>query len=128
MIETMKCAGLLHKLRHLDPGAMRAQEVLDMATINGAVAIGQADRLGSLETGKQADLFILDPLRPKAAPIFDPLASLVFSTGQDSIRTTIVGGQVLLDEGKIAKVDEPAVLQECQNAAWELARRVGYAP
>ena len=110
MIETMKCAGLLHKVRHLDPGAMRAQEVLDMATINGAAAIGQADRLGSLEVGKQADLFILDPLRPKSAPIFDPLASLVFSAGQDSVRTTIVGGQIVLEDGRITTVDEEQVL------------------
>ena len=96
-----------------------------MATIEGARAIGQADRIGSLEPGKQADLFILDPLQARATPVFDPIASLVYSAGAGSVDTVVVAGRVLLDEGRITAVDERAVLVECQDAAWQLARRVG---
>jgi 5-methylthioadenosine/S-adenosylhomocysteine deaminase len=125
MIETIKCTGLLQKLARRDAGAITAAEVLDMATVGGAQAIGQADRLGSLEPGKQADLFIFDPLRAKSAPVFDPVASLVYSAGQDSVVTTVVAGVPVLDGGRITTVDEAAVLSECQSAAWALARRVG---
>jgi 5-methylthioadenosine/S-adenosylhomocysteine deaminase len=128
MIETLKAVALLQKLAQEDPTAITAAEALDIATINGARAIGQADRLGSLEAGKQADLFILDPLQARATPVFDPIASLVYSAGAGSVDTVVVAGRVLLDEGRIIAVDEPAVLVECQEAAWQLARRIGTIP
>ncbi len=125
MIETLKGAGLLQKLGHESAAAITAAEVLDMATIEGARAVGQADRLGSLEPGKQADLFIFDPLRAKSVPVFDPRASLVYSAGQDNVVTTIVGGTVVLDEGRLTVMDEAEVLSACQSAALALAQRVG---
>ena len=99
-----------------------------MATIDGARAIGQGERLGSVEPGKQADLFILDPLRAKSVPVLDPVASLVFSSGEEGVVTTVVSGQVVLDEGRITAVDEAALLGECQSAAWALAKRAGTLP
>ena len=86
-----------------------------VVTQNQTRAIGQADRIGSLELGKQADLFILDPLQARATPVFDPIASLVYSAGAGSVDTVVVAGQVLLDEGRITAVDERAVLVECQE-------------
>jgi cytosine/adenosine deaminase-related metal-dependent hydrolase len=66
----------------------------------------------------------LDPLQAKATPVFDIIASLVYSAGAGSVNTVVVAGQVLLDEGRITAVDERAVMAECQDAAWQLARRV----
>ncbi|NMC80712.1 MAG: amidohydrolase [Chloroflexi bacterium] len=128
MIEVMKCAGLLHKVGHENPGVIRAQTILDMATLGGARAIGRENDLGSLEIGKQADLFIFDPLRPKSAPVMDPISSLVFSSGADSVVTTIIAGNVVMEEREILTINEAAVLRECQESASELAKRVGYAP
>jgi 5-methylthioadenosine/S-adenosylhomocysteine deaminase len=125
MLEVLKCAGLMHRLMALDAAATSAPMILDMATLGGAKAIGQADRLGSLEVGKQADLFLFDPLRPRAIPVLDPVSTLVFSSGTESITTTIVAGKVLLDNGKVITVDERDILTECQAAAWDLARRAG---
>ena len=125
MLETMKCAGLLHRLQAQDPAATSAQMILDMATLGGAKAIGRDDSLGSLETGKQADLFLFDPARPKAIPVLDPVGTLVFSSGMDSVTTTVVAGKVLLENGTATAVDEVALLRECQEAAWALARRAG---
>ena len=125
MLEVLKCAGLVRRLMAHDPAASSAAQILDMATLGGAEAIGLGDRLGSLEAGKQADLFVFDPLRPRAAPVLDPVSTLVFSSGSESITTTIVAGRVLLDNGRAAVVDEAAVLAECEAAAWELARRAG---
>jgi 5-methylthioadenosine/S-adenosylhomocysteine deaminase len=128
MIETCKCAGLVQKMANQDPSAITAADVLDMATIDGARAIGQGDRLGSLETGKQADLFIYDPRWSRSVPVLDPVASLVFSAGTEGVVTTIVAGQVLLEGGQITTVDEAALLQECQQAAVALAKRAGTLP
>jgi 5-methylthioadenosine/S-adenosylhomocysteine deaminase len=128
MIEAMKCAGLLHKLGHEDPSIINSQTILDMATLGGAKSIGREHDLGSLEVGKQADLFIFDPIRPKSVPVFDPISSLVFSSGADNVTTTIIAGQVVMEEGRILTIDEPEVLRDCQMKAWELAKQVGYAP
>lgn len=128
MLETIKCAGLAHKLAHQDPSAITAADVLDMATIDGARAIGQDERLGSLEPGKQADLFIYDPCCARSVPVLDPVASLVFSAGSEGVKTTVVAGQVVLDGGRITTVDEAALLRECQAAASALARRAGTMP
>jgi 5-methylthioadenosine/S-adenosylhomocysteine deaminase len=129
MLETMKCASLVSKLRPgligQDAAPINAAQVLDMATILGAQAIGQADRLGSLEPGKQADLFVLDPYHARSIPVLDPVASLVFSAGEKGVAMTIVAGRVVLDQGQITTVDEPALLRDCQAAAWEVARRAG---
>jgi 5-methylthioadenosine/S-adenosylhomocysteine deaminase len=125
MIETCKCAGLVQKLAHQDPSAITAADVLDMATIDGARAIGQGERLGSLEPGKQADLFVYDPVCPRSVPVLDPVTSLVFSAGTEGTVTTVVAGQVLLENGQITTVDEEALLRECQEAATALALRAG---
>jgi 5-methylthioadenosine/S-adenosylhomocysteine deaminase len=128
MIETCKCAGLVQKLGRQDPSAITAAGVLDMATIDGARAIGQGERLGSLEAGKQADLFIYDPVCPRSVPVLDPVASLVFSSGTEGVVTTVVAGQVVLDGGQVTTVDEAALLRECQEAACALAVRAGTLP
>jgi 5-methylthioadenosine/S-adenosylhomocysteine deaminase len=128
MLEVMKSTGLLHKVHHQNPAVMNAQTILDMATLGGAKALGQADRIGSLEVNKQADLFIFDPIKPKSAPVFDPVSSLVFSSGPENVSTTIVAGKILMEERKIIGFDELEILQECQESAWELAKRVGYIP
>ncbi len=128
MLETLKCAGLVHKMAHRDPSAITAADVLDMATIDGARAIGQEERLGSLESGKQADLFVYNPYCARSVPVLDPVASLVFSAGTEGVVTTIVAGQVVLDEGQITTVDEEALLRECQAAAVALATRTGTLP
>ena len=125
MIETLKCTGLMQKLVHNSAAAIKAAEILDMATLGGAAAIGQAHRLGSLEAGKQADLFIMDPGRAKSAPVLDPIASLVYSCGQDNVRSTIVAGKVVMDEGCISSIDTAALYERCQSSALELAQRVG---
>lgn len=128
MIEVMKCAGLLHKAGHEDSGIINSQTILEMATLGGAKAIGRENDLGSLEIGKQADLFIFDPIRPKSVPVFDPVSSLIFSSAADNVVTTIIAGQAVMEEGKILTIDEPEVLRACQKKAWELAQRAGYAP
>jgi 5-methylthioadenosine/S-adenosylhomocysteine deaminase len=128
MFEVMKSTGLLQKVHHQNPVVINSQTILDMATLGGAKALGLIDKIGSLEVNKQADLFMFDPLKPKSAPVFDPVSSLVFSSGPENVSITIVAGNILMEERNIIGFDELEILNECQKSAWELAKRVGYIP
>ena len=125
MLESLKFSALLQKVAARDASVVRAQTALDWATRGGAQAINLGREIGSIETGKKADFFLLDPFTPKATPVHDPLATLVYSSGQANVVTTVVDGRVLLEDGVFHHLDEPALLREAQRAAQHLAHRAG---
>jgi 5-methylthioadenosine/S-adenosylhomocysteine deaminase len=88
-----------------------------MATIEGARALGMADRIGSLEPGKRADLIVVSMASARQTPMYDPLSHLVYTTRGDDVRTTIVNGRVLMRDRKVLTLDEPAVLAEARAHA-----------
>lgn len=124
MLEALKVGALLPKVAWRDPAIITAADALRLATNGGATALGRDD-FGSLEAGKRADLFIFDPLYAKSIPVHDPISTLVYSSGQPNVRTTIVGGRVALDDGQIMGVDEKAILREAQSLADQLAETAG---
>lgn len=125
MMEVMKAAGLISKLSHLDPSAISAQHVLDMATIEGARAIGMEQEIGSLEIGKKADLFLFNSLRARSTPVHNPIRSLIYSSGQESVETVIINGKIVLKENQFVEFPEDEILTETQNSAVELSVRIG---
>jgi 5-methylthioadenosine/S-adenosylhomocysteine deaminase len=90
----MDTAAKLHKMAANDPVALPAAQVLAMATREGARAIGLGDRIGTIATGKQADLVILDSRQPAMCPIYNPVSQAVYAGGGDMVRDTIVAGKV----------------------------------
>ena len=88
---------------------LAAEDVLTMATINGARAVGLVDRLGSLEVGKRADFVVRQEDLPEAQPGIDPIRSMVQSSRSKSIDTVIVNGEVIIEEGHSTRVDEQEV-------------------
>ncbi len=125
LLETLKFSALLQKAAAEDASVVLAQTALDWATRDGAQALGLAAQIGSLEPGKQADFFLVDPYTPKATPVHDPIATLVYSAGQANVATVVVDGRVLLEDGVFQNLDEPALLREAQRAAQRLAQRAG---
>src|SRR5207237_8338292 len=97
---------------------------LRLPTSGGAAALGRTD-FGSLEPGQRADLFVFDPHHAKSIPVHDPVSTLVYSSGQVNVRTTIVGGRVVLDDRRIVGVNEDAILHEAQALAEELSALAG---
>jgi 5-methylthioadenosine/S-adenosylhomocysteine deaminase len=126
MIETLKFCALLHKVDTLDPTIITAEKVLEMATIDGARALGLEDEIGPLEIGKKADLFIFDPLSsPKSVPLHHPVSTLVYSSSEENIKTVIIDGKVVMEDGVIQTADEEKVLRSAQKVAEDLAKRAG---
>ena len=124
MLEALKVGALLPKVAWRDPAIFTASEALQLATGGGAACMGRDD-FGSLDVGKRADLFIFDPRHAKSIPVHDPVSTLVYSSGEVNVRTTIVGGKVVLDDRRITGVDESTILREAQTLAEQLSDVAG---
>jgi 5-methylthioadenosine/S-adenosylhomocysteine deaminase len=125
MIETLKAAALLQKVAARDASVIDAQQVLDWATRGGARAVGLEKEIGSLEAGKCADLFVVAPNTPKVVPIHDPVATLVYSCGEENVVMTVVDGKILMRDRVVQHLDENETVQRCQQVGLELAERCG---
>ncbi|MBN1579387.1 MAG: amidohydrolase family protein [Anaerolineae bacterium] len=129
----MKLTALFNKIKYRDPTVMPAWEVLRMATIEGAQAIGLGDEIGSLEVGKQADLILVDltalNLSPVLeAPIRNIVPNLVYAGSGHEVKMVLVAGKVLVNDGEVLAADESAIRAEAQAQAEALARRVAADP
>lgn len=128
MVREMRTAALLQKVGTGDPSSLRVMDVMRMATINGARALGIDDIVGSLERGKRADLVVLNLRRPHLVPsIFGP-SNLVYSaTGQD-VEYVFVDGVPMVEGGLVRTLDEERVLEEAEEHAERLYSRVKGEP
>ncbi|MDL5361239.1 5'-deoxyadenosine deaminase [Halalkalicoccus sp. NIPERK01] len=112
----MRQASLLGKVDALDPTALPARRVFEMATANGARAAG-FDRIGELREGWRADVVGLSTDLTRATPIHDLLSHLVFAAHGDDVRFTMVDGEVLYDDGEPTTVDADAVRERAAELA-----------
>jgi len=120
MFAVMRLAANLTRLVNEAPAATSAQEIVQMATIEGARALGMGDRIGSVEVGKEADLILLDTQVPHLTPLHDPYTAVVFSAGRSDVRHVLVGGEVVVEDRMLTRVDVPALL-DAANARVESA-------
>ncbi len=126
MLETLKIAVLSQKALLKDASIMTAQNALEMSTINAARALGKLDSIGSLEKGKDADLFILDPLADAAgAAMHDPVSALAYSASSRNISTVIAKGTLVMEGGVLLGINERELLKSCSREALGLVRRAG---
>ena len=125
MLREMKAASLLHNLTRMDAAALTAEDVIEMATIEGARAIGRAHEIGSLEAGKQADLILVDLHKAHSMPVHDPLANLVYAAHGGDVDTVMVAGKLLMRSRQLVGIDESAILAEAQALGSDLLRRAG---
>ena len=125
MFEAMRFAALLHKVKTGDPRALPATTALEMATINGARALGLESAIGSLESGKRADLAIVSTANARLTPLYDPVSHLVYAARGDDVRTVMVNGRVLMRDRKMLTLDEPAILAEARKFADLVRAAVG---
>jgi cytosine/adenosine deaminase-related metal-dependent hydrolase len=124
MLEALKMAALLHKVDQLDPAALTAPEALRMATLGGAEALGVADIIGSLETGKRADAVLLGNT-VELANVHDPFQQVVYCTSPRSVTDVWVDGRRLVEDGIPTTVDETAQIAKCRPLASQLVKESG---
>jgi 5-methylthioadenosine/S-adenosylhomocysteine deaminase len=126
MVELLKFTALLQKVHSLDPTIISADKVLEMATIDGARAIGMDKEIGSIEKGKKADLFVYNPFRTaKSVPNHNPVSTLVYSGTHASVETVFIDGVVVLEDGKLTIDSEEKIIADGQEAAEDLAKKTG---
>jgi len=122
MFEEMKTTALLHKVNSMDPTTLPAEEVLKMATINGAKALGFP--VGVLRPGMLADIIIVDMHKPHLLPVHNPTSHLVYAARGSDVKTTIVNGNILMEDGVVKSIDQEKVMEEAAIAAEMLIQRV----
>jgi 5-methylthioadenosine/S-adenosylhomocysteine deaminase len=123
MFETMKIAALLQKHTYRDPTVLPAYEVLKMATINSAKALGPAKEIGSIEVGKKADLILVDLSKPHLKPLHNIYAGLVYAVRGNDVDTVIVDGKVLMENKQVKGLDERVIMENAQKATLRLLSR-----
>jgi len=124
MFDEMRLAATLQAVRK-HPGALTARDAVWMATREGARALGVAHELGSIETGKRADLILVERDRPHLAPDADPYSALVYSARGTDVRLTMVDGAVLVSDFQLTNEDVAEITAEARDAATVVATRAG---
>ncbi len=121
MLSEIDTAAKLHKVNTLDPTVMDAQTVLKMATIDGARCLGLDHIIGSLEPGKRADIIILDTHKPHLTPMYNPISHIVYAARGSDVSTSIINGQLVMEDRKIGTFDWKEVMQAVARIAATLA-------
>jgi 5-methylthioadenosine/S-adenosylhomocysteine deaminase len=116
---------LTARAAHEDRTYLLAEDVLAMATRAGAQAAGMAGRIGSLEAGKRADVVVHTLARPELNPVTDLLRNLMYASGSKSVRTVIVDGRVVLQDGAFVGLDEERLIARSNQASRGLLGRMG---
>ncbi|MFW9830604.1 MAG: amidohydrolase family protein [Candidatus Thorarchaeota archaeon] len=125
MFREMFLAAIIHKARTLDPLTMPAETVLEMATINGANALGLGKEIGSIEVGKKADLVLVDTTQLNLSPTYNPVSNIIYAANGFNVYSTIVNGQILVHEGKLMTLDEEKVIENARERGQNLLERAG---
>ena len=124
LFDTMKAASLLQKVHHQDAGVIKPYEVLRMATIGGAKALGLEALCGTIEAGKRADLILVNLHTLHNQPINDLASQIVHCAKAGDVQTVIVNGELLMRDGALTRHDEKQLLADAGEANRDLMKRV----
>src|ERR1700694_1442381 len=120
LMEEMDLAAKLQKITRMDPLALGAKAVVEMATIDGAKALHMEKEIGSLEPGKKADLIVIGLNEPNAVPMYDVYAQLAYALKGNDVESVVIGGRTVMRDRKLLTVKE----DEAVAKAREYGKRV----
>ena len=123
LFSEMNAAGLVYKGATRQAQNVDAGDVLKMATVNGAKALGREGELGVIAEGALADLILIDLNVPQFIPANNIVSGLVYSATGSEVDTVIVDGKVLMDHGKLTTIDEDRVYEEVRKIAERLTKQ-----
>ena len=117
MFSEMHTAALLAKGVAEDASAVPATKALEMATINGAKALGLQETTGSLEVGKSADMITVDLGQVSTQPVYNPISQLVYAVGREQVSNVWVAGQQLVSNHALTTLNEKRLIERASNWA-----------
>ena len=120
MFEEIKSAAYLQKVKHKSATAISGYDVLKMATIDGAKALGLEKEIGSLEVGKKADIIMIDLNQSHLLPVHDIYSTLEYSVNGSDVEMVIIDGKIVMEERCMLTVDENVVKQEINKVVKNL--------
>lgn len=124
LVREMFLAACGYKEVRLNPRVMPPETVLEMATINAAVAIGMADAIGSIEVGKRADIVIFDTDQPEWQPLYNPVSNLVYSATGSTVDTVVVDGRVVVSGKELTSPEAQNLSGQVADHHNDFARRL----
>jgi 5-methylthioadenosine/S-adenosylhomocysteine deaminase len=113
-----------YKETHMNPRVVAPEQVVEMATINGARCAGLQDSIGSVAVGKQADLVLFDTRFPEWQPLYNPVSNLVYSATGNSVRDVFVAGEQVVADGHLTQVDEAELLAAVADSMRRFGRKL----
>ena len=125
LMEEMDLAAKLAKITHVDPLALNAKAVVEMATIDGARALHMDKETGSLEPGKKADLVVITLDHPNAVPMYDVYAQLAYALKASDVETVVIGGRVVMRDRKLLTVNEAEAIAKAREYKKKIAASLG---
>ncbi len=121
LFNEMDMAAKLHKAHQSDPSVLDAETVVRMATIGGAKALGMDGEIGSLETGKAADLIVIDTARPHLTPMYHPASHIVYAAKGSDVEAVMVAGKWVVKAGRPLNIDAAAIMSEAAKLGAAIA-------
>jgi 5-methylthioadenosine/S-adenosylhomocysteine deaminase len=115
LFEEMDLAAKLQKVSRMDPRALPAEQVVEMATIGGARALHLDKQIGSLERGKKADLILVDTTAAHATPMYNVYSELVYALKASDVKTVIIAGKIVMEERRMLTLNEPEILAKAEE-------------
>jgi len=124
MLEEMRLAALLHKVSSYNPVAVPAVTAINMATANGAEALGLGKKIGKLKAGYKADIVLINMDKLHWQPRHDRASLLVYAAAASDVDTVLVNGKVLLADGRLTTIDEERLVAEVEKRAARLTGKI----
>jgi 5-methylthioadenosine/S-adenosylhomocysteine deaminase len=116
MFEIMKTTAILHKGINKDPTVMPAEQVLEMATIEGAKTLSWENEIGSIEAGKKADLAIISLGKPHLCPLYNESSHLVYAVKASDVETVIINGRIVMENRRLTTLNIEKVMDVVEKA------------
>ena len=122
LFREMGTAAKLHKVTSMDPTVLDARTALKMATIDGARVLGMEDRIGSIETGKCADLICVRMDMPHLTPVYHLYSHLVYAASGADVTAGIIGGRLVMKDRRLLHADLEEIMERVRKIAAAVAK------
>lgn len=115
LFQEMNIAAKLQKVTRMDPRALPARQVVEMATVGGARALHLEDQIGSIEVGKQADIILIGTAATHATPMYNVYSQLVYALNAHDVRSAVIAGKVVMEDRVMSTMDKPGILAKAHE-------------